>query len=540
VLEELRVRDLGVIDDVTVEFGPGMTVLTGETGAGKTLVVEALTLLLGGRADPGLVRSGSDGSLVEARFVADASDRGTDAAELILARSVVAAGRSKGWVDGRMASAHALAEAAGGRLELHGQHQHRSLVQTATQRQALDHYGNVDLSDLHRMTATLRRLSEERSTLGGDARQRAQQADLLRYQIDEIDGAAIADVDEDGRLEEEEDRLAGAGALREAAGAALEALSDDDGSGVIDGLAMVSQHLAGRPPLAVLDSRVKSAMAELSDLATELRAVVETWEDDPARLDAVRARRQLLHELQRKYGASLDEVLAFRRRVSGELAEVEERDRRSMALDAEVADAERGLAEVQATVAAARRAAAPVLAAEIETTLRTLAMPSARFQVSVDGDGAADEVTFLLGANPGEPMAPLAKVASGGELARTMLAVRLALTDAPEVLVFDEVDAGIGGSAATAVGAALSALAASSQVLVVTHLPQVAAQADHHLLVRKSEADGRTRSEVTVLDPEARVVEVSRMLSGSPDSPSAQAHARELLERRGSNRAGSA
>jgi DNA repair protein RecN (Recombination protein N) len=537
VLEELRVRDLGVIDDVTVTFGPGMTALTGETGAGKTLLVEALTLLLGGRADPGLVRAGSDGALIEARFTGEGVG-GDGADEVILARSIVPGGRSKAWVDGRMAPVQVVGEEAAVRLELHGQHQHRSLVQSATQRQALDHHGGIDLTGLQAATARLRALTTERASLGGDAQERARQADLLRYQIDEIDAAAIDGTDEDARLETEEGRLAAAGALREAAALALRALSADgadsadSADSAVDRLAEVSAALAGHPPLAGLDGRVRTTMAELADLAIELRTVVETWEDDPARLEEVRARRQLLHELERKYGTTLEEVTAFGDRARRELVEVEDRERRSAELDAEVGEADGALTAAQAQVAAARRAAAPALATEVQATLRTLAMPSARFEVAVAGEGSADEVTFLLGANPGEPLAPLAKVASGGELARTMLAVRLALTDAPDVMVFDEVDAGIGGTAATEVGRALAALGARSQVLVVTHLPQVAAQADHHLRVQKAEVGGRTRSEVSALGPEDRVVEVSRMLSGSPDSASARAHARELLDRR--------
>ena len=539
MLDELRVRELGVIDDVTVAFGPGMTVLTGETGAGKTLLVEALTLLLGGRADPGLVRSGAGEALVEARFVdpVPAEPAGEGADGLILARAVVPGGRARAWVDGRMAPVHALAEAAAGRLELHGQHQHRALVHPATQRDALDRHGGVDRTDLVAATARVRALTAERDTLGGDAQERAREADLLRYQLEEIAAAGITDPGEDARLEAEEERLAAAGALREAAAVALESLSEAPAGSALDRLAEVATALAGRDPLAGLAARVRAAMAELSDLGSELRSVVETWEDDPRRLEEVRARRQLLHELHRKYGSTLEEVVAFADRVAGQLAEAESRERRSAAVDTELAAAREVLATAQATLAAARRAAAPVLADEIQSTLRTLAMPSARFEVSVAGDGSADDVTFLLGANPGEPLAPLARVASGGELARTMLAVRLALTDDPGVLVFDEVDAGIGGTAGTAVGAALAALGRRTQVLVVTHLAQVAAQADHHLVVRKAESGGRTRSEVTPLAGEARVVEVSRMLSGSPDSQSARAHARELLEEAAAGRA---
>ncbi len=531
-LVELRVRDLGVIDDATVEFGPGMTALTGETGAGKTLLVGALSLLLGGRGDPTAVRTGADEAYVEGRFV---DDEGTD--EVVLARSVARNGRSKAWVDGRAAPVGALGEAASGLLELHGQHQHRTLVVPEAQRRALDAFGGVDTGPLDAARARLAALLREAEGLGGDAAARGREAELLAFQVAEIDGAAVAGADEDGGLEAEEDRLAEASAHRSAAAEALAALvGSDDGpgdAGAVDRLAAASGALSGRTPLEALDRRVRAAMGELADLAAELRLVVETWEDDPERLEAVRERRQLLRDLDRKYGPGLDEVLATADRGRTRLAELAGLESRAAVVDAAVATARAEVAGAAALVADDRRRMAPVLAAEIETTLHDLAMPSARFVIRVEGEGSADDVTFELAANPGEPAQPLARAASGGELSRTMLAVRLALTDAPGVLVFDEVDAGVGGSAATAVGAALAGLGRYAQVLVVTHLAQVAAQADHQVGVRKVEADGRTRSEVTGLDHRARVVEISRMLSGSPDSESARRHARELLAGRG-------
>jgi DNA repair protein RecN (Recombination protein N) len=554
-LVELRVRNLGVIDDVTISFRPGTTALTGETGAGKTLLVEAIGLLLGGRADPAVVRAGADEAMIEGRFVGldtsgtagervglddrgGADHRGVDETpddrgdEIVLARSVVRSGRSKAWIDGRMASIGALSEAASGLIELHGQHQHRSLVHTDAQRRALDAFGDIDLRALEAARLEVRRLRHESAALGGDARQRAREADLVRYQLDEIDAAAIEDGAEDGRLEVEEDRLSTATAYRQAAAEALASLSGMEESSALDRLAEAAGALADRPPLAALEERLRATMADLSDLSTDLRSVVETWEDDPRRLEEIRTRRQLLHELQRKYGADLDEVLAFAADARARLAAIDVQERRAVALDEEIAGAEAVLADAEVEVASARREAAPRLSAQIQATLRELAMPSARFSIDVEGDGPADQVAFLLGANAGEPIQPLAKAASGGELARTMLAIRLAITDVQGVMVFDEVDAGVGGSAATAVGSALSNLGHHAQVLVVTHLAQVAAQADQQVEVRKSERSGRTRTEVAELDIHGRVVELSRMLSGSPDSASARRHARELLDGR--------
>jgi DNA repair protein RecN (Recombination protein N) len=536
-LVELRVRNLGVIDDVTVPLTPGMTALTGETGAGKTLLVEAIGLLLGGRADPSVVRAGTDEAMVEGRFAgpweaagASNGENGREGDEIVLARSVVRGGRSKAWIDGRMASIGALSEAATGLIELHGQHQHRSLVHTDAQRRALDAFGNIDVRALESARLQVRRLTDESMVLGGDARQRAREVDLLGYQIDEIDGAAIEDGDADGRLEVEEDRLSAAASHRQAAAEALASLSGSEDASALDRLAEAARALAGRAPLASIESRVRSSMVDLSDLATELRSVVETWDDDPERLEEIRSRRQMLHQLERKYGADLSEVLSFAATARERLAAIEVEERRAVALDEEIRTVRAVLQQAEAQVATARREAAPRLAGQIQTTLRGLAMPSARFSIAVDGEGPAEQVTFLLGANTGEPVQPLAKAASGGELARTMLAIRLAITDSPGVMVFDEVDAGVGGAAATAVGAALAGLGHHAQVLVVTHLAQVAAQAGHQVEVRKSELSGRTRSDVAVLDADSRVVELSRMLSGRPDSASARRHARELLD----------
>jgi DNA repair protein RecN (Recombination protein N) len=532
-LVELRVRNLGVIDDVTIALRPGMTALTGETGAGKTLVVEALSLLLGGRADPSMVRAGAEEAMVEGRFSMAPADPGEasdpDRDDLLLARSVARAGRSKAWIDGRMATVGTLAESAGGLIELHGQHQHQSLVHVEAQRRALDTFGHIDLSGLERARDRLEALHDELTALGGDASERAREVDLLRYQIDEIDAARIEDADEDRRLEIEEDRLAASSAHRQAAAAALAAVSGSDDASALDRLAEASQALSGRAPLEDVESRLRSVMAELADVATELRTVVETWDDDPQRLDEVRTRRQLFHQLVRKYGDTLGEVLEFAEGARERMASIAGEEQRAAVLDDQIRAAREDVDEAEAEVASLRRRWAPRLAGQIESTLHTLAMPSARFSITVDGPGSADQVTFLLGANPGEPLQPLTKAASGGELARTMLAVRLAITDAPGAMVFDEVDAGVGGAAATAVGAALAGLGDHAQVLVVTHLAQVAAQADHQIEVRKSERAGRTLAEVTVLDGEGRVTELSRMLSGRPGSASARRHARELL-----------
>ena len=531
MLVELRVRDLGVIESVVLDLGPGMSALTGETGAGKTLLVDALELLVGGRADPSLVRPGASEALVEGRFIVDDD-------EVILARAVPAQGRSRAWIDGRMAPVSALAEAGARLLELHGQHSQQSLLDAAAQRRALDAFAGIDLEPLSAARGERRQLHAELDSLGGDDRARARQADLLRYQLSEIDAAALDDPDEDDALAAEEDRLAEASAHREAAATALVAVDGGDGAGpgVVDLLGAARSTLEGRSPLAELNRRLASLQADASDVASELRHVVETWDDDPERLEEVRNRRQLLRELSRKYGEGPAGVLAFADEARRLLAELDAADVRAGELVAELDAADRSVTEAEAQVGAARRRAAPELARAVETRLRALAMERARVEVTVGEPDPGDDVTFLLGANPGEAVLPLAKVASGGELARAMLALRLVLTDAPPTMVFDEVDAGVGGEAAQAVGTALAEVAERHQVLVVTHLAQVAACAGHQLGVRKDVVEGRTVAQAAALEHDDRVVELARMLSGRPGSATARRHAEELLGSTGASK----
>jgi DNA repair protein RecN (Recombination protein N) len=364
--------------------------------------------------------------------------------------------------------------------------------------------------------------------LGGDARSREREADLLTFQVAELDAAALDDPGEEARLEVEEDRLADADAARDAAGLAHEALLGDGGASDAVGTALAA--IAGRPALAAYDARLRTLQAELSEAGSDLREEGEGLEDDPERLAEVRARRQQLHDLRRKYGETLADVVAFAASARARLDELASHGQRVAELEAERAAAAQQVAAAAKAVAAARRKSAPELAGAIETNLRELALPRARIEVAVEGDDPADDVAILFSANQGEPALPLTKVASGGELARTMLAARLVLTDAPPTLVFDEVDAGIGGTAAVSVGKALAALAGDGhQVLVVTHLPHVAAFADSQIAVRKDEVEGRTVASAVVLDDGERVVELSRMLSGQPESATARDHAEELL-----------
>lgn len=540
MLVELHVVDLGIVADLNLVLGPGLTAITGETGAGKTLLVEAVELLVGGRADAGLVRDGATEARVEGRFVHPETGD-----ETVLARVVPRDGRSRAYLDGRLATVGELAEAGRALVDLHGQHAHQSLLDPAIQRGALDRYAGAPALDAlaaYRAARTAARdLDAELGALGGDARSRAREIDLLRYQVDEITAAALEDAAEDVALEAEEALLADAVAHREALTRAYEAL---EGPG-LDALGAALAALDGRAPFTDLAARLRNAQGELADIEQELRHEVERVDDDPARVDAVRARRHQLHELSRKYGSTLSDVIEYGAQSAARLDELERYEERAAELEARRTAHERDATAAAAQLSSARRAAAVPLGAAVSGHLRELAMPHATVEIDVEAgpatDDGADQVTYLLAANPGEQARPLARAASGGELSRAMLAARVVLSEAPPTLVFDEVDAGIGGVAGAAVGRLLQALGARHQVLCVTHLAQVAAFAGTQVVVEKavervkSEAGGRAKqtertvARATVVDGDLRVAELSRMLAGVGDSSHAQRHAAELL-----------
>jgi DNA repair protein RecN (Recombination protein N) len=405
------------------------------------------------------------------------------------------------------------------------------------QRTALDRFAGSDALDA---LATLRAAREEGralrmelDALGGDDRARAREADLLRFQVEEIDLAAITDPAEDDALRAEEAMLADATTIREVLAAAYHAVEDDG----VDALGAAAASLAESDALADLQTRVKGLQAELDELGRDLRVAADGVVDDPARLEAVRERRRLLQQLRRKYGETLADVLAYRAEVGERLAQLEHHDEYAARLQAEIVATDARATTAAETLHRARVAAAGPMAVAVTAHLRELAMPRAEVTIAVEPgdltDDGADAVTFLLAANAGESARPLARAASGGELARAMLALRLVCSDAPPTLVFDEVDAGIGGEAGTAVGRLLGVLGRTHQVLCVTHLAQVAAFADHQVAVEKVEqrAQGgrRTVARATGVEGDARVRELSRMLAGVEESDHARRHAAELL-----------
>lgn len=533
MLTELRVENLGIIAELTVPIGAGMTAITGETGAGKTLLIEALQLLLGARADGSLVREGTSEARVDGRFV-----HGDD--EWVLSRVVPRDGRSRAYVNGRPATAGELADLGATLVDLHGQHEQQSLLYPAAQRALLDSWIGEPAATLRaelRVTReAIAKLDVALGDLGGDERSRAREVDLLRFQVDEIDTAGIADEDEDARLIAEEALLGDAENHREALAAARQSI--DAGAG--DALGVALSSLMGREPFAAISERIRAAQEEVADLVHELRLAGEGVVSDPERLAHVRERLLRLREVRRKYGDRLADVLAYRDASAQRLADLESHDARAAEIERERAELVATRSATSSALSELRAEHSPVLSDAVTERLRTLALPNATFSVAIEAieiqDDGGDRVTFELAPNAGEPPRPLAKAASGGELSRTMLAIRSVLSHARSIvsqagptLVFDEVDAGIGGEAGIAVGAALAGLGADHQVLCVTHLAQVAAHADAQLHVSKRAHRGRTVAQVAVLLDDARVGELSRMLGGVGDSAHARSHAEELL-----------
>ena len=527
MLTELRVENLGIVENLELILSDGVIALTGETGAGKTMLVEAINLLIGGRADATVVRHGTQEARVEGRFV-------VGDVETILCRVVPLDGRSRAYVNGRLATVSQLSDLGQDLLDMHGQHAHQSLLGAAAQREALDHFAEIDLSGLRGARARVTEVDASLALLGGDERARAREIDLLRFQVEEISAASITDSQEDESLGKEQDLLSDAANYRESLWSSHGVLSDEDG--VSDSLGKAIAFLGNRDAFAEIISRMKSIQSDLDDVSGEVRDTAEGIEDNPQRLDAVRNRRQLLLDLRRKYGETLSDVMQYGAESSVRLDELESYEARAQALDTERQQAVSELRIQEQLVGEARRKAAPLLAKSVQQRLRKLAMPHAVLDVhvaegsgDVSRDAAGDGVVFLLAANPGSDALPLTKVASGGELARTMLALRLVLTEGPHTLVFDEVDAGIGGEAAVAVAQALSDLGKRHQVLVVTHLAQVAAVATSHIQVSKQVRDRQTFAQATPLAATDRISEIARMLSGGVAETAALEHAKQLL-----------
>lgn len=558
MIEQITLRDLGVIARATLPMGPGFTAITGETGAGKTMVVTGLGLLMGARSDAGAVRAGADQAAVEgvwivpergavAERVADAGGEvepiGGGRGELYLGRTVTSEGRSRASVGGRTAPAGVLADLAEQLVVVHGQSDQLRLRSSAAQRDALDRFGGEEiaapLAEYRAAYEHERAVSAELSDLTARREERAREAAQLRSDLDELeqlDPQPGEDVDLAARAE----RLAHAEDLRLAATQAHAALSQDDDTPDVVGLLAdarraLERAAANDPTLQAHAATLEDLGYRAADLATELSGyLADLDESGPHELAAVEERRAALGALVRAHG-TLDAALALRTEGALRLADLDDDGDRVERLRAESDDAQKRLDAAASALSDVRRRAADRLSAAVTEELRALALPDARVVVAVEpapsSAAGRDDVTILLAPHPGAEPRPVAKTASGGELSRVMLAIEVVIAgaDAVPTFVFDEIDAGIGGAAAIEVGRRLAALAQSSQVIVVTHLAQVAAFANNHLSVVKSSDGSVTASSVRALDGEEREAEMARLLSGLTDSPAALEHARELL-----------
>ena len=570
MLEEMRIQGLGVIDDAVLEFAPGLTVVTGETGAGKTMVVQGLQLLFGARADGGLVRSGVDRASVEGRLrvppAGPVADRVHDAGgalddgELVLLRTVLAEGRSRAHVGGRAVPVGVLGDLSDHLLAVHAQSDQRRLLRASEQLDALDRYAGAALIATRTAYATAFDLYAEvalrLTTLVDEARDRAREGDLLRHGLAEIERVAPV-LGEDAELAVEMARLSHADEIAAGTSRAAESLVGGDGAvGDVDALSLVSQARRLLEPLRVHDPAV-SALADrlaevtyqLTDVASDIAAYATALDTDPLRLAAAHDRQAALSELTRRYAGDLAGVIEWAQQSELRLAALESDDESIAELQAQSAQLRADMSRLASTLSSLRREAATRFGGAVTAELVGLAMPKAVIALTVsqapDVRGltvggtpvrftrsGVDDVEIQLAAHPGAGLRAVAKAASGGELSRVMLAIEVIFAGATSIptYVFDEVDAGVGGKAAVEVGRRLAQLARTSQVIVVTHLPQVAAFADRHLRVLKNDDGVVTRASVVCLDGPARVDELSRMLAGLEASALAHGHAEELLQ----------
>jgi DNA repair protein RecN (Recombination protein N) len=551
VISELRVRNLATIEDVSLPLGPGLNVLTGETGAGKSMLVDALGLLLGGRADAGAIRPGGGKAVVEGVFEELAPDTrsaieslGLDVEEnrVVIRREVSSEGRSRAWINGSPTTAGVLADVGQLLVDLHGQDEARSLRRPETQRDLLDAFGEAgpERSGLGGAVAALRELREREQRLMARRDEALRRSDYLRHVVEEIDRARLL-AGEDESLSQEARRLGGVEELSRAAHEFLEAIEGEpDGAG--SRIAQADRAL-GRlertdPATAEWRELLDQVYASLAELARLARAYADSLEDDPARLAQVESRRDLIHRLKQKHGATLEAVIEARRLAAGELELLDTADLDLRQLAVQRASGEAAVRAAAESLTAKRTAAAERLARGVNRWLPKLGLAGGRIAIGLDPlpeptAMGAETVQLRAQLNPGMEERPLARVASGGELSRLMLAIRtvLARHDRMPTLVFDEVDQGIGGEIGSRVAEALAEVAGRHQVLVITHLPQIAAKADRHLVVAKRAKAGKATSEVSVIHGEDRVGELARML-GAPDAETARRHAVEMLKSR--------
>jgi len=556
VLSHILIRDLAIVSQVELDLGPGMTALTGETGAGKSIVIDALGLTLGDKADAGLIRLGAERAEVTASFALDGLEtvqgwleeqdlaEGTDCA---IRRLLPTSGRTRAYINGHLASTGQLQTLGELLVDIHGQHAHQSLLRPAAQRELLDEYaGHMALA---REVASAFRdyhvLDERLHLIRTQSRERAARLDLLRFQVEELEALGLFATDIED-LDREQRRLANLGQIQTTLGRTLDVLYDGEGA-LRDQLGRAEADLVG---LLCFDDRldafralIAEAAIQIEEASSGLRAYLDDLELDPTQLDRVETRLGQVHDLARKYRVQPTQLPETLEALRAELVTMEGEEVSLEALTQHRTAAWRRFLELATELSQQRTLAANRLSATVSATMNELAMRGGRFEARVTradesaaGVQGLDQVEFLVSANPGQPLQPLAKVASGGELSRISLCIQVATAECAAIptLIFDEVDVGIGGAVAEIVGRLLRTLGTRRQVICVTHLPQVAAQAHHHLQVRKESRDGQTYTSIAALGPEARVKEIARMLGGTAITNKTLAHAREMIQRAGS------
>lgn len=546
MLRRLRIKDFAIIDDLTIGFEPGLNVLTGETGAGKSIIVDALGLALGERAQSEMVRTGRGEALVEAFFdirghpalerLGISSDEG-----IILRRNLSASGKSRAFINDTMVNVQTLLEFGRTLVDIHGQHEHQSLLSPENQRALVDSYGKLvsDRQEVERLFDDAQSMRKELALLVSGVREKEQRSDLLRFQIGEIDAASLKPGEKEA-LEEERGILVNLSKLVDLTDSSYSLLYSGDGSAsekLSSAMSILREVSRIDPGLQEILQLLESALPLVEDAAATLRSYKGRYDLDPRKLDGVEERLDLIKRLERKYGEGIEEILRHREEAERELQALTISDERMAELQVSLSAAEGRLQEKAERLSELRRNVARGIEDSVRAVLRELAMEKAEFSISIKkaplSSSGIDSVEFLFSANEGEPPKPLGRTASGGELSRVMLAIKetLAEVDNIPVLIFDEVDAGIGGRTAERAGSRLSSLAAKHQVLCITHLPQIAAMADHHLVIEKARKKDGVYVKVKEASPEDRDEEIARMLSGTITDISLK-HARELLGRR--------
>ncbi|MCO6413464.1 MAG: DNA repair protein RecN [Thiogranum sp.] len=553
MLVALHIRDFAIIDELEIELAPGMTALTGETGAGKSILLDALGLLLGDRADAATVRHGAERADISASFDVSALDdarnwlakRELDLdGECQLRRVIASEGRSRAYINGSPVPVQSLRELGELLVDIHGQHEHQSLMKRDLQRQLLDSHGGHQalLAELAAIQHDWKQTRQQIEAIVGSGQDKESRVEFLKFQLQELDALA-PQAGEAQQLHEEHGRLANAGQLLETCARHLERLYDDDSSAQ----SLLGQALADLEPLTAIDSALRDAsemingaLIQLEEGVDQLRACRDRLELDPQRLQWVEQRLDALHQVARKHRIEVTELGAFHERLGTELEQLEQADRVLDALQQQRRAREESYARAAAELHRQRLATADLLSRQVTQAMQTLGMHGGRFQVEVtanDNPSALsahgnDSIEFLVSANPGQPLRPLAKVASGGELSRISLAIQVIAAADTRIptLIFDEVDSGVGGAVAETVGQQLQALGMHHQVMCVTHLPQVACHARQHLQVTKLTGDKTTRTRIRELNGDERLEEIARMLGGQKITDSTRRHAREMLD----------